>query len=200
LSIHTMALHIEKDIAMPATLSYHIESGCFNLREIYAYNGDCCNKTTAKNLWWKKDYRTQGLTQGYVSAVDENTIDPFLESYKETSDVFWYGLENGVVYLSPSCATYSRLNMIFNGSLAVLGDFPTVPIELRKVTCDMVTLDCFKKLKARNPKLYTSLYRDAYVELYDKKDGSLIQAKVWCLSLDLKAKNDLMEYLSKANA
>ena len=196
LSQQTYFLKVEKDIVIPATLTYHIESGCFNLREIKIYNGDCCDKGNGRNLWWKKDFRTTNGT--YVDA--EKIPDPFIQGFTSTSHVYWYGIENNTIYLSPNCSGYTKLNMIFNGSITVMGDTPTIPIQLRKAVTDYVTTEIFKKLKAKNPKLYRPLWSDAKMELEDRSTGSWTQAKMWCSQLDTKSRNDLMEYLSRANS
>ena len=199
LSLQTMFLKVERDIAMPTTLSYQIESGCFNLREIYAYTGTCCNKSTARNLWWKKDYRTKGVSESYLSRVNGNTDDPFLPTFQSQSTTYWYGIENNTVYVSPSCAGYSRLNMVFNGSITILGSTPTIPIQLREAVVDWCTYKLICKLVIRKPSLRTSSV-DAYQRLYDRANGSWVQAKMWCQNMDTKSRSDLLEYLSKSNA
>lgn len=198
LSFHTLLLKIEKNYPLPSTLSLAIPQGCFNLLDIYVYNGDCCEKEHSKKLWWKDNYRTQG--KGYISNVMQNTRDPFLPSYHHAHDVHFYGIENGIIYLSPNCANYAHVNIIFNGILTNYGDTPFIPIQLRKAVVDYCTLMCFKKLKAKNPKLYTPLYRDAYVDVYDKQNGSWADALLWTRTLDEGSRSDLLEYLSKANS
>ncbi len=199
LSLQTQALTIEKDYAMPSTLSLSIPQGCFNLQEIYVYNGTCCNKSTAKNLWWKRNYRTKGLTEGYVTRAMKDTQDPFIQPFPSVDEVFFYGIENGMVYLSPSCAGYSRVNLVFNGLQTNYGDIPIIPIQFRKALVDYCTVEVLKKLKARDPRTYAVAYRDAYTELYDKNNGSWCQAKIWARTLDANARQALLEYLSKAN-
>lgn len=199
LSLQTQFLRIERDIAMPTTLSYQIESGCFNLREIYAYSGTCCNKSTARNLWWKKDYRTRGISESYLSRINENTDDPFMPTFQSQSTTYWYGIENNTIYLSPSCAGYSRLNMVFNGILTALGNVPTIPVQLREAVVDWCTYKLLCKLVIRKPSLRT-LSADARQRLYDITSGSWLQAKLFCSSMDTKSRSDLLEYLSKSNS
>jgi len=199
LSLQTQALTIEKDYAMPSTLSLAIPKGCFNLQEVYVYNGECCNKATAKNLWWKRNYRTKGLTEGYVTRVMKDTEDPFIQNFPSVDQVYFYGIENGMVYFSPSCAGYSRVNLVFNGLQTSYGDIPIIPIQFRKAIVDYCTYECLKKLKAKDPKTYTVACRDAYAELYDRINGSWSQARIWSRSLDSNVRQSLNEYLSKAN-
>ena len=197
LSFHTLMLVIEKNYPIPATLSMAIPQGCLNLKDIYVYSGDCCDKGHSKKLWWKDNYRTQG--QGYISNVMENTRDPFLNRYSDAGKVFFYGIENGIIYFSPSCAKYEKTNIIYNGLLTNYGDTPFIPIQLRRAVVEYATMICFRKLKAKNPKLYTSLYKDAYVDLYDKQNGSWADALLWTRTLDSGSRECLLEYLQKAN-
>lgn len=192
LSFETLALRVEKDVAMPQSLSYQIPNGCFNLREIKIYTGECCTKGNGRDVWYKRNFRG-----GVTSHAD--TTDPFVGSYTPDTTLLYYGIENNTIYFSASCGLSSRVNMIFNASIAVYGSVPTIPLALRKVTTDMVTCEVYKKLKARDPKMYRPLYQDAFFELNDLRVGSLPKAKMWCQNMDTKSRADLLEYLSKSN-
>ena len=199
LSYETKMMIIEKDYAMPESLSIEVPNNCFNLREAYVYNGSCCNKSTATILHWKRDYRTKGLTEGYVTKVMKDTTDPFYTSYNGADNVNFYGIENGIIYLSPSCAGFSRLNLVFNGSYVGLGEEINIPIQLRRAVVDYVVVEGFASLSAKDPRLYATQYDRMYARLYDRMNGSWVSAVNWGKSLDTKSREDLLEYMSKAN-
>lgn len=209
LSFQTEAFVSEKDYPVPTTLSLDIPSGCFNLQEIWVYNGDCCNKGTGQKLWWKRNYRTKGVTEGYISNVMDDTHDPFLQNYNtsenfnfgaSTNNIYWYGIENGRIYFSPSCSSYSRTNIIFNMNIAVYGDVPVVPVQLREVVVDMVTYNALSKLKARDPKFYRPLAMDAYQKLYDPINGSDGRARNWMKTMDSNSRYAMLEYMARTNS
>ena len=199
LSFSTLMLTLEKDFDMPDTLSLEIPIGCFNIQGIYVFNGSCCSKTESKKLWWKRNYRTKGLTEGYITNVMKNTEDPFITPYSNADEVYFYNAEGGYVYLSPSCANYERVEIVFNGVLTNYGDTPIIPMILRKAVVDYCTHEIFKKLKAKDSKYYRPLTMDAYAELYDRRNGSWQNAVMWCRSLDSDSRRALLEYLSKMN-
>jgi hypothetical protein len=89
--------------------------------------------------------------------------------------------------------------VVFNGISTPIGSTPIIPLPMRRAVVDWVTLECFKKLKARNPRLYRPLYADAYNDLYNKQSGSWWDAKDFSNSLDTHAVECMREYLSKAN-
>jgi len=177
-----------------------IPKNCWNIREIYLFNGDCCNIETAQNVWWKKNYKGNEANR-----VTSSTDDPFIKKYSYSDNIYYYNADSGKIYLSSSCATFAKVMIVFNGIGSPIDTTPLIPIRLRTVIVDLTTLEIFRKLKARvsNPKeaqLYRQLYNDTYVNLYDKASGSWWDAIVYANSMDSHSRQSLKEYLSKANA
>jgi len=177
-----------------------IPKNCFNVREIYLFNGDCCDITNAQNVWWKRDYKGNSANR-----VTKDTNDHFIKSYSYSDNVYYYNEDAGRIYLSSACATFSRVMVVFNSTGTSEGNALVVPMRLRNVLIDLVTLECFKKLKARlgNPKeaqIYRQLYNDTYMNLYDKVSGSWWDALSFVNSMDTHSRQSLYEYISKANS
>ena len=171
----------------------------WNIREIYLFNGDCCDVMTAQNVWWKRNYKGNNANR-----VTKDTNDHFIKSFSDQDNIYYYNVFDGNIYLSPACADYSRVLIVFNGISTPIGTTPIVPIQLRKTVCDIVTMEVFKKLKARISDIkaaqyYRQLYADAYNELYNKQTGSWWTAINFATSMDSHSRQSLLEYLSKAN-
>lgn len=172
---------------------------CFNIREIYLFNGECCNIESAQNVWWKRNFKGNEANR-----VTSTTSDPFIKRYTYSDNIYYYNADSGNIYLSSSCASYEKVMIVFNGIQSPINTTPLVPIRLRNVIVDLTTLEVFRKLKARvnNPKesqIYRQLYNDTYINLYDKASGSWWDAVIFVNSMDTHSRQALTEYLSKAN-
>jgi hypothetical protein len=177
----------------------HIPENAWNIREIYLFNGECCDITSAQPVWWKANYRGNAANR-----VTKNTNDPFIRSYTYEDNVYYYNAEGGSIYFSSACATYEKIMVVFNGISTTIGTTPMIPIQWRRVVCDMVTVECFKKLKARlgNPKeaqMYRALYAEAYNDLYNKLSGSYWNVYTQAVSMNTHDRQALLEYMSKSN-
>lgn len=176
-----------------------IPANCWNVREVYLYNGDCCDISTAQNVWWKRNYRGNAANR-----VTKNTVDNFIAPYSYEDNVFYYNADGGKIYFSSACAGYEKVMVVFNGIQSPIGTTPIIPIQLRQTVIDMVVIEAFARLKSRlnNPKeaqMYRALYSDAYQRLYDKATGSWWTAINFANSMDTHSRQALLEYLSKAN-
>lgn len=143
------------EIPMSQDLRMPLPFGAFNIREVYVYNGDMCNISSARKLWWKRNYWTGG--KGFV-ARDRGTVnnDPFYANrtysinsvmqqssgapmyaefqpyYSSTEDLLYYNIQNGIIMVSEKCKAFQKLFIAHNGIGVNSTDVPCIPIYLRE--------------------------------------------------------------------
>ncbi len=213
ISIETLFQEVTKDISINGKLRIPIPEGCYNLREIYVYNGDNCSIENLKNVYWKRHYQTNGDGNGYTAENNEqNTSDPFFPNFdaeymgsnvNESNSLYYFNVVKGVIHLSQSCVGYATMRVVFNGILTEIGDIPTIPVIFREAVKQWVVVSCLKSLRARGDdkyKIWRDLYKEEYQTLIMPYDGVWDKAKLRAERLDIKKLRDMREYLSSINS
>lgn len=203
LSFDTFLLELFDDFEFPAdTYALRLPENTFNVRNIYVYNGEIGQPTDANMVRWKKGYKTYGVNRSYTSDhKPDQTEDPFILAISSSTEgeLLFASIENGVVTFSSTCAIYSYIRLIYNGTLIPIGESPFVPQIFRQVVKDWVMLQYYAVMKNRQPRKYRILWNDTYAVLYKPFTGSWDKANARVKSMDTKIISDLKEYLSMMN-
>lgn len=196
------------------TLTLPLPKGCFNVRNIYLFNGDECNISNSIKVWWKRNYFTRG--NGYI-ANDKfgNTADPFFTDHfgiatavnknlirwdTKQSAKFFYGIQMGNIMFSSYCRGVANKVMIhYNGTGCDLGDMPFIPVLLRTAVEDYV-IESILRMKMAKDMSVRNLWA-----IYDKKlrqpyEGSWEKAETRIKTMNSSQRNELFEYLSRPSS
>jgi hypothetical protein len=207
LAYDTFFLTINQSFDMPCDLRLDMPKGSFNLRQIYAYNGDNCDISNAQVVYHKNNFINSASGDSYV-ARDRygNYGDRFHKQrsmYKTVPDnLLFYSVQQGVIMLSPSCKPFQKIMIVYNGVHTDIGEAPVIPNYLRQAVKDYVTV---KGLEIRIAEEVQNLQRwNLLLQRYDNSlnhpyDGSWVKAERRVKTLDAKHREDLKEYLSRMN-
>lgn len=204
LSLDTFYQKITRDMPFPTTtLSVALPPNCFNVMELYVFNGARCTVESARRVWWKRRYNNQGGDgTGYTANSMESNktmTDPFMPPVTITEDVLWANIEDGKIMFSPSCSGYEKYRIKFNGMGVEIGDAPTVPRFFREAVMDFVKEKHFEALKHKEQRIYRTLWSDAYQRLHNQVDGSWKKARIRAASMSTFEKNAADEYYGRLN-
>lgn len=190
----------EQIVDIPDSMKVYIPKGCFNLKEIYLVTmDDCCTITGSQNVYWKDRFRTNGYGNGYTARNQYGLNDAFVQGYNPPTDLYWFNVVNGIIHLSDSCNTYSKLKIIYNGVMGTIGETPYIPRIFRQAVKGWVADAAYKSLKARDQRKYTPLWRDNHQITFAPYTGTWDVAKQRAAGLDAKMLSDLKEYLCSMN-
>jgi hypothetical protein len=109
---------------------------------------------------------------------------------------YYANIQNGTLMLSSTCSSYSKIRMICNGMGVEVGDIPIIPRFFEQAIKDWVKEKFYEAMKARDPRLYRSLWMDARDERTNLRTGSWKEARKRIASMDSWMKEDLNEYIS----
>lgn len=203
LSFDTFFLQKDKVYEIKDCLKFTLPSGFFNILNVFVFNGDDCNPTNSRPVWFKRDYSNKISRNTY-----NNQNDPFFGYHGSNppGNVFFCGIRNGVIELSPNCKTYQKLLVRANGLICDIGEVPMIPMFFREAVIDY----CVSKILAiriANPNAPENMInRWQYLlglhksNLEKPFDGSWDKAMHRVRKMDKKEKQDLLEYLSKLDA
>lgn len=206
-------------LPIPSNLRIEMPKGAFNLKEIFLTNGTKCDLgPSTPQVWHKTNFWTGGA--GYA-AKDKwnNGKDPFytnrsgnpgphgsiLSSDRQISDqLYFYGLQNGLIMLSPSCRAFKNIFIYFNGTGCDIGDAPVIPEHLRQAVKDWVLV------KALPNKMSDSIGTNAYnhwafmfnstkADLMKPFEGTWAKAEQRVKHLNKNHRQALKEYAAKMN-
>lgn len=207
-AIETLALETffdERTLDIPfpnGTLEMPIPEGCFNITDMYVYSGACCGPEASQKVWWKKNYNNKGGDgRSYTANIRQGsggTQDPFLQPYLGQS-IYFANVQDRKIMFSPSCAGYPMVQIQCNGMGVPIGDIPIVPRFLRKVTMDLVRVDHYEYMMAREPKVWRIIYEECANALNNGVTGSLRKAKIRMSSMQSWERHSLNEYYSRLN-
>lgn len=202
LSFDTMLLKLHKDYDMPTkTLRISLPPGSFNIREVYIYDGDFGQVNSPKNVHYKRRYKTTGYDKNYTAKNIPDAGDPFVRGqWGNQTNMYWCNEDEvGYLTLSPACASYSKVRVVYNGTLTKIGNTPFVPEILRQAVKGWIIEQCMEQRAIRDPRMYRGMWQDIYTKLYKPYSGTWDVAKDRVKSLDTKFTDDMYEYLSKGN-
>lgn len=160
------------------TNSMDMPTESFNIREIYGWNGSCCQPATSNIIWPKRLYNNKGGDgTGYTARVKRSgeaaSNDPYMPNYYNTPDTtnypdakYFYNVENHKMMFSPSCSAFAKIRIVFNGiGIRQKGEIPTIPRFFERAINDYVEERYYAVKKGEEPRLYRALWSDAYSKL-----------------------------------
>jgi hypothetical protein len=182
------------DAPMPSNLRWQLPDNFFNISQLYAFNGECCDVKASANIYWKRNFNNAPNGNGYtaLNKGHENNGDAFFHwgysgghgtiggAYPYGEGLLYANVQNGFLMFSSSCKGYSSFRVIYNGFGGILGEKPLIPRPLRQVTIDIAVLSAFEDLQVRNPKsVYGAMIDRAKDKLYSKAYGSWWEAQAF---------------------
>jgi hypothetical protein len=203
LSLSSFFHDLWKDFDFPyRSLSLELPKGAFNLKAVFAFNGDCCSVDSMTQVHYKRGYAAKSASSGYTARnkdSDNADYDPWYPRYGGADSVYFYSLQNGNVTFSSSCSAFEKVRLYYNGVLTNAGDVPVVPVQFRQAVKDYVIEKCYRILMGRDPRMYAPLYDRIHASLYAPITGTWDQAIKRASSMDSSVVEDYREYMSKMN-
>jgi hypothetical protein len=192
---------LTKDMEFPENFILEMPSNCFNLREIYLYNGVCGTPTDSHWVNWKRNFNNTGGGTDYTARRKETmTDDPFYIEGGDSSTLYC-NIENGVIMFGSNCNAYSFVRLVYNGMGGEVVDAPIIPRIFRTAVIDYVRVNALTFFALRNPQIRFAL-QQAQMDLdgagYHKR-GSWKKAEMRMKSMDTWEKENYKEYFSRMN-
>jgi len=217
LSFDTFFLEVDKvyDLKeLGGCLELKLPVGFFNVRKIFGANGNDCSYSSSRNIYWKNNYK-KGIAKD-----NWNNDDPFIpnrggnprgsnvsypgRSGTPPSNLFYCGISNGMIYLSPNCSSFDKIVVRANGLITDHGDDPIIPIFFRQAVVDYCVVEALSTRIANNPgavetATWSGIMNRHEVRLNKDYTGSWEKARTRAKRMDKKSKEDLREYMNKFN-
>lgn len=199
---------ITRDFDFPSSnLVMDLPTNCFNIREIYGWNGSCCSPQSSAVIYIKRLYNNKGGNgRGYTAQVKKagETIgtDPFQPNYHNDGTFgnfneakFFCNLQNGKLMFSSSCSAFQKVRLVYNGMGGEIGDVPSIPRFFERAINDYVEERFYLAKKGEDPRKYRTSWMDAKQKL-DDWNGNWQKAIKRVKMMDTKQRSDYAEYLA----
>lgn len=216
LSFDTFFDEREEELIIPNDLRIEMPKGAFNLRQIFLFNGNKCNVgVNTPNVWFKENFWTGG--NGFLARDKwNNNGDPFYQTRTRSpqarnevtlgsrSQLYYFGIQNGLIMLSESCRKFEKIMVFFNGIGGEIENTPIIPQFFRQAVKDYVASKGLQAAIAAATdstefNKLTFLKKDIDADLKQPFDGSWAKAEQRAKHTDKKIRQDLKEYLAKMN-
>lgn len=204
LSFDTFFDQRNEEIVIPDDLRVEMPKGAFNLRQLFLFNGNKCNVGhNTPNVWHKKNYWTGG--EGFLARDKwDNHNDPFYRNRAgDSSGLYFYGMQNGLIMLSDSCKQYEKIMVFYNGIGGELDDTPVIPQFFRQAVKDYVTsagLEAAIASAEASEFNRLTFLKSGVDQRKDKPfDGSWAKAEMRAKQTDKKEREDFQEYMARMN-
>jgi hypothetical protein len=194
---------------MPSDLSMNIPKGAFNIRQIYAHNGDNCDFGSAVNVYFKRNMINSKSGDSYLSRDRwGNGKDAFhlRRSNIETSpsNVYYAGIQGGVLMYSRNCLQFTHTTIVYNGVSTDIGVVPVVPTYLRqavklKVSSEALTTRLADSIGSPEYNQILNLKSTIDAQLNHPYDGEWVKAERRAKNLDSKQREDIKMYFQRMN-
>lgn len=209
LSFDTFFDRVTRDFDMPDNFMLDLPKNCFNIREVYLHNGTCCATTTSVIVHHKRLFNNKPYGESYTALrTDDKTgnSDPFYPNPSnltsritgESSDLYYYNIQNGMLMLSSECSGYEKVRIIYNGMGGEIGDEPIIPRFFRQAVKDWVVERFWESMKSKG-RQYAANWQESYNVLHNRATGSWNKARMRITSMDTKEKESLRLYWSRGN-
>lgn len=192
----------KKEISLPMP-----ENGILDLPEdisdietLYAFNGDSCQINHSVIISIKPNMFHQG-GKGYLANNRGRNFDKLQWSLKEDQNapthIYFAGLFNGKLYLSPSCNSFSKIHITYSGiGVDCFGEDFQVPMWAREAITDFVILRAALNMEMDAPNFYARVINRKQEEM-KSPNGSWMNAIGRCRRLDKKGRYDSNAYLTR---
>lgn len=216
LAIDTFFQELRHDADVPENLVMSLPDGCFNVIDIYVYQGNKCHIGNSRKVWWKRNYYTAG--DGFLAndKGNNNFRDPFfanrlpvnnslardVRKLDETipSNALYYNIQMGNLMLSSSCkGAGNKIHIHYNGTGCAIGDVPIIPVFLRTAIEDYVIEAALRYRIAMDsdPRRWQALWGMYEKRLREPYNGSWEKAEYRVKSMNSSQRYELNEYLSR---
>lgn len=190
---------------IPKNLRIDIPRGAFNIKNMYLFNGDECNITNSVPVYIKQNFINAPSGQGYVAnnkgvnGLDKIQSDTAREQVP--NNLFFYGVQNGMIMLSSNCSAYDKLFIQYNGIGQDINDSPIVPLFLRQAVKDYVIIKALQVKIAKVPQaefqrwlMILNIHKESKGNDFS---GTWAEAQRRVRRLDDKERNDIKENMQK---
>jgi hypothetical protein len=211
------------DFVFPTdTLTAALPEDCFNIENIYMFNGNTCDIENSRKVYWKRNYFTKG--NGFI-ANDKgmnNLNDPFLSNrilanstgssdkslirYNDqtrVANVLYYNVQMGNLMLSSSCrGAGNKVHLHYRSTGGNVTDAPIIPVFFKTAMEDYVTEAALRFRMANEPlnaRTWQAL-QQMYERRLDKEgmNGSWHRANMSVKRLNKSQLEELKTYLGRA--
>lgn len=204
LAFDTFYQEMTKDLPFPTEqLNMPLPTNCFNIREIYLFNGECCEPSSSVIVHWKRLYNNSQGGAAYTAKKKQGgNRDPFFRPTNtggpDLATTYFANIQNGLLMFSSNSASYAKVRLVYNGMGGEIGDEPVIPRFLRQAVIDWASEQFWRAMKAKNPRL-RPIWMDTYNVLMDAKQGSWKRAQDRLKQMDTWEKDTMREYLGRMN-
>ncbi|MFI4962847.1 MAG: hypothetical protein ACHP6H_03215 [Legionellales bacterium] len=212
LAISTFYDVLTGDYTMPKNFISPLPVNCFNIREVYLWNGSCCQPEHSVIVHFKRLFNNKPNGQNYTALRNDKNHDgdPFYNwgenGYGWGNGGLWgpfalyyANIQNGHIMFSSNAQGYSNYRLVYNGFGGEIGNPPLVPRLLRDVVIDMVVCSIFQVFMAREPRTYITLFREYNEKLYNYRSGTFWEAKNRISAMNTWARTDYETYQDRPN-
>lgn len=208
LAIHTFFDVITGDFPLDQDcLQAAMPANCFNIREIYLWNGPCCSPESSVIVHFKRLHNNKPGGTLSTSLRNENAAagsDPFYAPYYSGissvgGSVYYANIQNGLIMFSSNAKGFTNYRIVYNGMGGNIEEAPIIPRMLSECIIDLAAERALRALKARDPRRYRALWADTYNGLYNERDGSFTEARKRIASMDSWMRDCYREYQSRGN-
>jgi len=210
LAVKTFFFPTHVDKKMPTNLIDSFPDNMFNVRNLYAFNGDsCCNVGASANIYWKRNFNNQPNGQGYtaLNKDDEQSLDPFYRGFNgsfifgNANMKLFAGAQKGMLMFSSACSGYDMYRLEYNSFGSNIFDAPMIPRALKACVQDWVVMTAAEELLARYPKSAYGKMRDlASDKLENRLTGSWWEATEFVKQADNWKRESLEVYEERPNS
>lgn len=205
-------------------LTLPLPEDCFDVENVYIFNGDNCVITNSRKVYWKRNYYTQGA--GYI-ANDKGTNmnDPFImnhtlaskknfdkndksliryEDQTSVNSVLFYNIQGGNIMFSSSCrAAGNKVHIHYRGTGGKIIEAPIIPAFFKVAIEDYVIEAALRYRMANEPlsaRTWSAL-QQMYMQRLDKNgmNGSWHNAKMFITRLNKSQLQELATYLGRGS-
>lgn len=188
-----------EDFDTPSSLQLMLPSGAWNIRDIFAYNGDCCQVGTQTTVHYKNQFLTRGRTgtnkTGYTSRNNPQNADPLYTNIFSDENVCFYAFNNGLISLSDSCLLFEHIRIVYNGIASDINDTAIIPEMCRRGIVSYATERALYALKGKDPQKYRIQWMDSKADLIESWRDCCYRVK----RLGASRRKDIAEYMSRFN-
>lgn len=221
LAFDTYFNEITEEFVIPENKRIPMPKGAFNIRQMYLFSGDKCNiGTRTPNVYYKRNFWSGG--NGFVARnKGRNLDDPFYQNRSSfrnerqasgvvdgnrgrtpISQIYHYGIQNGIIMLSDNCLTYEKILLVYNGVNTEIGEVPIIPTFLRQAVKDWVSnmaleIKLTEVIGTPSFAQWQAIKAGVQTRLEKPFDGSWAKAEHRLKTMDTKEREDLKEYLSR---
>lgn len=216
LSFDTFFDERNEAIPIPHDRRIPMPKGAFNLKQVFLFNGTKCNVgQNTPTVWYKQNYWSGG--NGYLARDKwDNNGDPFYPSRTghpqarnevklgSDSQLYYFGIQNGIIMLSESCSKYENIMVFYNGIGGEIDSTPVIPQFFRQAVKDYVTLNALDAIIADSTEpammnKWTFLRSTVDNRMNKPYDGTWAKAEQRAKHTDKKIRQDYKEYMAKMN-